>query len=94
VPSDLKALVSEQVQINVTVDIDQKGKVTAAEIASTKGPEAALLTNEALKIARWFHFRPTKRGSKAGMTQTVLTFVFDPDPTLPGISESKRPLTP
>ncbi len=94
VPTDLKELVKEQVQINVTVDIDQRGKVTAAEIASTKGQEAALLTTEALKAARWFRFRPTKRANQAGVTQTVLTFVFDPDPTLPDISESKLPLSP
>jgi TonB family protein len=79
VPADLKSMIREQVLINVTVDIDQSGKVTAAEVASTKGEEAALLTTEALKAARWFRFRPSRRGNKAVLSQTVLTFVFDPD---------------
>ena len=82
VPPDLKATIKEQVLINVTVDIDQRGKVTAAEVASTKGEEAALLTTEALKAARWFRFRPNRRGNKTVLSQTVLTFVFDPDPVV------------
>ena len=79
VPPDLKTIIREQVLINVSVDIDQRGKVSAAEVASTKGEEAALLTTEALKAARRFRFKPSRRGNKAVMSQTVLTFVFDPE---------------
>ncbi len=78
VPPDFKTMIREQVLINVTVDIDQRGKVIAAEVASTKGEEAVLLTTEALKAARRFRFRPNRRGNKAVASQTVLTFVFDP----------------
>ncbi len=78
VPSDLRAAIQEQVLINVTVDIDRTGKVTTAEVASTKGPAADLLTTEALKAARRFRFRPNRRGNKTALSQTVLTFVFDP----------------
>ena len=88
VPSDLRAMIREQVLINVTVGIDKRGKVTTAEVASTKGEEADRLTTEALKAARWFHFRPTRQGSKTVVGQTTLTFVFDPDPE---ISESQPP---
>jgi hypothetical protein len=79
VPLDLKPMIREQVLINVTVDIDQRGKVTAAEVASMTGEKAALLTTEALKAARWFRFRPSRRGNKPVSSQTNLTFVFDPD---------------
>ena len=79
VPADLKTVITEQVLIDVSVDIDPRGKVTAAEIASTKGEQADLLASEALKAARRFRFRPNRRGSKAAPSQTVLTFVFEPD---------------
>ena len=58
------------------------GKVTTAEVSSTKGAEADRLTTEALKAARWFHFRPTRQGGKTVVGQTTLTFVFDPDPVM------------
>ena len=88
VPPDLRALIKEQVLINVTVGIDKKGKVTTAEVASTKGEEADRLTTEALKAAHWFHFRPSRQGSKTVVGQTTLTFVFEPDPVM---SESVPP---
>lgn len=80
VPPDLRATIREQVLINVTVGIDKRGKVTTAEVASTKGEEAGRLTSEALRAARWFNFRPHRQGDKTVASQTVLTFVFDPDP--------------
>jgi TonB family protein len=79
VPIDLRDTIREQVFINVAVDIDRAGKVTAAEVASTRGADADLLTAQALKAARWFRFRPNRQGSKTTLTQTVLTFVFDPE---------------
>ena len=79
VPSDLRPIIREQVLINVTVGIDKSGKVTTAEVASTKGEEADRLTTEALKAARWFHFRPTWQDGKTVAGKTTLTFVFDPD---------------
>ncbi len=82
VPPDLRAIIREQVLINVTVRIDKRGKVTTAEVASIKGEEADRLTTEALKAAHWFHFRPTLQGSKTVPGQTTLTFVFDPDPVM------------
>jgi len=88
IPADLRAMIREQVRINVTVGIDKRGKVTTAEVSSTKGVEADRLTTEALKAARWFHFRPTLQGGKTVVGQTTLTFVFDPDPV---VSESIRP---
>ena len=80
VPSDLKSAIKEQALVNVSVGIDPKGKVTTAEVESTKGEEADLLTDEALRVARRFHFRPSRQGSKTVASQMVLTFVFDPEP--------------
>ncbi len=83
IPDDLRSAIKEQAFVNVSVAIDPKGKVTTAEVESTKGEEADLLTDEALRVARRFRFRPSSRGSKNVASQMVLTFVFDPEP-LPG----------
>jgi TonB family protein len=80
IPSDLKSSIKEQAFVNVSVGIDPKGKVTTAEVESTKGEEADLLTDEALRVARRFRFRPSQQGSKSVASQMVLTFVFDPEP--------------
>jgi len=82
IPSDLKSTIKEQAFVNVSVEIDPKGKVTTAEVESTKGEEADLLTDEALRVARRFRFRPSRQGSKSVASQMVLTFVFDPEPLL------------
>ncbi len=82
IPSDLKSTIKEQAFVNVSVEIDPKGKVTTAEVESTKGEEADLLTDEALRVARRFRFRPSRQGSKTVASQMVLTFVFDPEPLL------------
>lgn len=81
VPPDLRSMIKEQAFVNVTVGIDQKGKVTTAEVESTKGEEADLLTTEALKAARRFRFRPSRQGKKTMASQMALTFVFDPEPS-------------
>jgi len=82
IPSDLKSAIKEQAFVNVSVEIDPKGKVTTAEVESTKGEEADLLTDEALRVARRFRFRPSRQGSKTVASQMLLTFVFDPEPLL------------
>ncbi len=82
IPPDLKSTIKEQAFVNVSVAIDPKGKVTTAEVESTKGEEADLLTDEALRVARRFRFRPSRQGSKSVASQMVLTFVFDPEPLL------------
>ena len=83
IPDDLRSAIKEQALVNVSVAIDPKGKVTTAEVESTKGDEADLLTDEALRVARRFRFRPSRQGSKSVASQMMLTFVFDPEP-LPG----------
>ena len=82
IPGDLRSAIKEQALVNVSVAIDPKGKVTTAEVESTKGEEADLLTDEALRVARRFRFRPSRQGSKNVASQMVLTFVFDPEPLL------------
>ncbi len=82
IPSDLKSAIKEQAFVNVSVEIDPKGNVTTAEVESTKGEEADLLTDEALRVARRFRFRPSRQGSKTVASQMVLMFVFDPEPLL------------
>ncbi len=79
IPAELRSVIESPAVVNVAVGIDPDGKVTTAEVSSIKGVGADQLTEEALKAARWFRFRPTRQGKKAIASQTVLTFVFDSD---------------
>jgi TonB family protein len=78
IPSDLKSEIESPVTVKVAVGIDPKGRVTAATVSSTKGAGADLLTDEALRAAHWFRFKPMLQGKKAVPSKTVLTFLFDP----------------
>jgi TonB family protein len=77
VPEELRPSITAPVTVKVNVGIDADGKVTAAEVASTSGEGADLLTEEALKAARWFRFRPARLGKTAVASNTELTVVFD-----------------
>ncbi|MEO8051075.1 MAG: TonB family protein [Acidobacteriota bacterium] len=79
IPPEQRLRVGSDVTVNVSVDVDRAGKVTTAQVASTKGEGADALAPEALKAARGFHFRPARRGKKNVPSQTVLTFKFTPD---------------
>lgn len=79
IPSDLRSRIRSEVLVNVNVSIDRGGRVTAAEVASTKGEGADALTDEALKAARRFRFLPARQGKKTVSSKTVLTFRFNSD---------------
>jgi TonB family protein len=84
IPTGLRPLVTSDVLIDVNVDIDRNGRVTKAEVVSTKGDGGETLTAgalkaEALKAARRFRFRPARQGKKTVPSQTSLTFTFSPD---------------
>jgi len=76
VPRDVGPKITTDVQVDVEVTIDAKGKVTAARIVSTKGAAAELLTIEALKAAQLFRFQPAQENGRAIAGVTVLTFRF------------------
>jgi TonB family protein len=78
VPEELRSMVASEALVNVKVGIDQAGRVTTADVASTKGEGAHVLATEALKAARGYRFRP-RHGKKMLPSQTVLTFTFNPD---------------
>jgi len=72
-------MVASEALVKVRVGIDPTGKVTTAEVASTKGEGAHVLATEALKAARGYRFRPARHGKKMLPSQTVLTFTFNPE---------------
>jgi TonB family protein len=80
VPPELRSTIDSKALVDVAVVIDEKGKVTEAKVNSTTGESASLLAAEALKAARRFRFRPALDGKKPVQSQTVLNFVFDPEP--------------
>jgi TonB family protein len=77
VPEELRLMVASEALVKVRVGIDQAGKVTTAEVASTKGEGSHVLATEALKAARGYRFRPARHGKKILPSQTVLTFTFN-----------------
>ncbi|HUK17134.1 MAG TPA: energy transducer TonB [Bryobacteraceae bacterium] len=76
VPRGVGPKITADVQVDVEVTIDAKGKVTAAHIVSTKGAAAELLTIEALKAAQLFRFQPAQENGRPVASVTVLTFRF------------------
>lgn len=76
VPRGIGLKVTSDVEVEVEVTINAKGKVTAARIASTRGAAAELLTIEALKAAQLFRFQPAEENGRAVAGATVLTFHF------------------
>ena len=79
VPQEVRSMVASEALVKVRVGIDPTGKVTTAEVASTKGEGAHVLATEALKAARGYRFRPARHGKKMLPSQTVLTFTFNPE---------------
>ena len=82
-------MVASEALVKVRVGIDRAGKVTTADVASTKGEGSHVLATEALKAARGYRFRP-RHGKKTLPGQTVLTFTFNPDSTA-WLTESRPP---
>jgi TonB family protein len=79
IPVGVRAKVPAEARVQVIVAIDDQGNVTKAEVASTKGTGARLLTKEALQAARRARFRPAREGERPVESQMVLTYLFQPD---------------
>jgi TonB family protein len=77
VPRGVGPKITSDVELDVEVGIDVKGKVTRARVVSTKGAAAGLLAIEALKAAQLFRFRPAQENGRNIDSVMVLTFRFD-----------------
>jgi TonB family protein len=78
IPLGVGSRITTAVQIDVTVTIDEDGKVTGARVTSSRGAAAGLLTLEALKAAQLFRFRPAEENNRRVRSEMVLTFRFAP----------------
>ena len=78
IPLGVGPKITTAVQIDVTVTIDEDGKVTGARVTSRSGAAAGLLTLEALKAAQLFRFRPAEENNRSVRSEMVLTFRFAP----------------
>jgi hypothetical protein len=76
-PSNVRNLISEDVQINVRVEIDATGRVVRAEPVS-KGKHD-FLTSLALEAARQWRFSPAREGSQNVSSSAVVGFQFKKD---------------
>ena len=79
VPAEVRKKVASDARVEVVVAIDEQGNVTKAEVASTKGKGARLLTKGALAAARSSRFRPAREGERPVESQMVLTYLFKPE---------------
>ncbi len=79
IPAEVRAKVPAEARVEVIVAIDEQGNVTRAQVASTKGKGARLLTKEALAAARRSRFKPAREGEKPVESQMVLTYLFKAD---------------
>lgn len=77
-PLGVASRIRTEVQIDVMVTVDLQGKVIGARVVSRKGAAAGLLSNEALKAAQLFRFRPAQDNSQNVQSDMVLTFRFPP----------------
>ena len=77
VPAELRSRIGPDALVNVTVTVDEAGKVSDAKATSIRGQSADLLIPEALKAARLYRFRPAREGEKAVPGQADLSFVFE-----------------
>jgi TonB family protein len=76
IPLGVAPRVTTDIQIDVTVAIDESGRVTGARVTSKSGAAAGLLTLEALKAAQLFRFRPAQENNHAIRSEMLLTFRF------------------
>jgi TonB family protein len=77
IPSGIGRKIKTPVQIDVTVNIDEAGKVIGARVTSSSGA-AGLLSPETLKAAHLFRFRPATESNRPVRSDMVLTFRFAP----------------
>ncbi|MEO8131209.1 MAG: TonB family protein [Bryobacteraceae bacterium] len=76
IPLDVRSLVAGETQIDVAVKIDATGKVTDAQVTSSRGAAARLVAAEAIKAARLCRFQPARENDHPVQSRMVLTFRF------------------
>jgi len=78
VPPELSSLIQSDNVVEVQVSISALGKVTAAKLASMKGPVSASLSKSALNAALAWQFRPATQNGEAVPSDKILEFLFRP----------------
>jgi Gram-negative bacterial TonB protein C-terminal len=78
IPLGVGPRITTNIQIDVTVTIDESGKAIGARVTSKSGAAAGLLELEALKAAQLFRFRPAQENNRPVRSDMVLTFRFAP----------------
>jgi hypothetical protein len=78
VPSELRSQVQSDNVVEVQVSISALGKVTAAKLASLRGPVAGSLSKAALDAALAWQFRPATQNGEAVPSDKILEFLFRP----------------
>lgn len=76
IPSGARALLHEPVVVTVVVDVDGRGKVTAARLSGDNKGVRQLLAPNCVQAARLWQFEPALRNGVPVASQTELSFRF------------------
>jgi TonB family protein len=76
ITQSVRAQMRSDIEVSVTVLIDANGQVTDARVVSTKGALPGMVTDEALRAARSFRFKPARVNDRNIPSQMVLSFQF------------------
>ena len=78
VPPHVKAMIRTTTTVGVRVRIDERGRVTAAELVTPASGLASYLGHSALQAARGWSFHPARRNGVGIASESILKFSFAP----------------
>jgi TonB family protein len=76
ISQSVRAQMRSDIEVGVTVLIDANGQVTNARVVSTKGALPGMVTDEALRAARSFRFKPARVNDRNIPSEMLLSFQF------------------
>ena len=76
VPQNIKSMIMGRVELEVVVQIDDKGKVTNAALTGGRGPLTGFLADSAIMAAKAWRFQPARDNTGPVPSSMVLKFRF------------------
>jgi TonB family protein len=78
VPPEVKAMISREIEVQVSLQIDAEGRVISAEATNPDGSLARTLGRIAADTARLWRFEPGRQDGKAIASTMTIQFKFGP----------------
>jgi outer membrane biosynthesis protein TonB len=77
-PSEIRATVLSEVEVQVKVQVDEYGRVVKVDLVEATGPASNALVSATQQAARLWRFSPGARGSELVASEVVLMFRYIP----------------